>query len=339
MSVTTTAALLARAAQLAADGDALVAIHELTVANRQHPDASIERELVRLRHAAWPEIDRTGPEWDTQVPDVFEGTDGIPEVSADRLDGLTIRSAVEHHGAIVVRGLLPPSWCARLREGIDHSWQAIASFQETKRRDPAWFDPLDTSEYGLSMMARAFIMQGGTAYVPDSPRLLFDVLEAFDECGAKQLVTSYFGEPPALSLVKLAHRRLPPDAKGGWHQDAAVYGMNARTLNVWTPVSRCGDVAPGLTMWPRRLDYLVKTHGTTGVDEYRAVVEEVELLTADVPPCSPVFEPGDAVMFDQFLLHQTNASPDFSEPRYGFESWFFAPSTYPDPNRWIPLVY
>jgi hypothetical protein len=25
--------------------------------------------------------------------------------------------------------------------------------------------------------------------------------------------------------------------------------------------------------------------------------------------------------------------------RYGFESWFFAPSTYPDPNRWIPLTY
>jgi hypothetical protein len=130
-----------------------------------------------------------------------------------------------------------------------------------------------------------------------------------------------------------------PFDHGGWHQDAAVYGMNARTLNVWTPVSRCGDVAPGLTMWPRRLDYLVKTHGTAGVDEYRAVVEEVEKLMVDVPPSSPVFEPGDAAIFDQFLLHQTNASPDFSEPRYGFESWFFAPSTYPDPNRWIPLVY
>jgi hypothetical protein len=59
----------------------------------------------------------------------------------------------------------------------------------------------------------------------------------------------------------------------------------------------------------------------------------------DVPPSSPVFEPGDAAIFDQFLLHQTNASPNFSQPRYGFESWFFAPSTYPDPNRWIPLVY
>jgi hypothetical protein len=54
---------------------------------------------------------------------------------------------------------------------------------------------------------------------------------------------------------------------------------------------------------------------------------------------APVFEPGDAAIFDQFLLHQTAAGPDYREVRYGFESWFFAPSTYPDPNRWIPIVY
>ena len=49
---------------------------------------------------------------------------------------------------------------------------------------------------------------------------------------------------PAMSLMKVSQRRLPPDAKGGWHQDAAVYGAEARTLNFWTPVSRCGDIAP-----------------------------------------------------------------------------------------------
>ena len=92
-------------------------------------------------------------------------------------------------------------------------------------------------------------------------------------------------------------------------------------------------------MWPRPLDHLVKTVGTKGVDEYRAVAEDVACLTDEVPPSCPVFDAGDAAIFDQFLLHQTNASPDFTEPRYGFESWFFAPSTYPDPKRWIPLVY
>ena len=154
-----------------------------------------------------------------------------------------------------------------------------------------------------------------------------------------RVVTDYFGERPALSLVKLAQRRLAPEASGGWHQDAAVYGLTAQTLNVWLPVSRCGDIAPGLEMYPRPLDHVISTYGTEGVDEYRAVTDDVAVLTAEVPPARPVFEAGDAAIFDQFLLHQTAASPTFSERRYGFESWFFAPSTYPDPKRWIPLVY
>jgi hypothetical protein len=51
--------------------------------------------------------------------------------------------------------------------------------------------------------------------LPDSLRLLFDLLEAFDQCGVRRLVTEYFGERPALSHVKLAHRRLTADATGG----------------------------------------------------------------------------------------------------------------------------
>lgn len=341
MALPNTASLLARADDLAAAGGAIEAIAELTAANREHPDPAVERALVQLRNAAWPEVDRSGPgePWDPTAPDLFPGVEGIPEVPAAELDAAAIRSAIGHHGGLVVRGLLSPTWCARLRDGIDRSWEAIEVFRATKQRDPAWFDPLDTDEYGLTMMARAFILGSGTGYVPDSPRLLFELLEAFDASGVKRVVTEYFGESPALSLVKLAQRLLPPDARGGWHQDAAVYGMSARTLNVWVPVSRCGDVAPGLTMWPRPLDHLVKTVGTKGVDEYAALAEDVARLTDEVPPSCPVFAEGDAAIFDQFLLHQTNASSDFTEARYGFESWFFAPSTYPDPKRWIPLVY
>ncbi len=343
MTATNVESLLARAEEFALAGAALEAVEQLTAANRAHADPIVERELVRLRNAAWPEVDRSGPtiDWDAPVPDLFEGVGVIPEVAMADLDALTIRSAIRHHGGLVVRGLLSPAWCERLHEGIDRSWAAIDRFRASKRkeRDVAWYDPLDTDAYGLTNQTRAYIMAGGTGYVPDSPRLLFELLEAFGECGVKRLVAEYFDEPPALSMVKLAHRRLAPDARGGWHQDAAVYGMDARTLNVWVPVSRCGDVAPGLTMWPRRLDGLVGTVGTEGVDGYSARTDEVARLTSEVPASSPVFEAGDAAIFDQFLLHQTNASDDFTERRYGFESWFFAPSTYPDPKRWIPLVF
>jgi Phytanoyl-CoA dioxygenase (PhyH) len=333
--------LRVRAEELRQAGRALEAIEELSAANRNVADPHIERSLVRLRHAAWAELDRTPPvkAATDEVPDLFKGETAIPEVAASELTAGLIRSAVQHHGSLVVRGLFSPEWCARLRNDIDRSWDAFERFRASKQTDPAWFDPMDTDAYGLTMQARAFVMADGTAYVPDSPRLMFDLLEAFDAAGVKRIVGDYFGEPPALSLVKLAQRRLAPHASGGWHQDAAVYGKTAETLNVWVAVSRCGDVAPGLEMFPRRLEELVGTRGVEGVDEYAALPDEVALLTDEVAPARPIFGPGDAAIFDQLLLHQTAASSEFTEMRYGFESWFFAPSTYPDPNRWIPLTY
>jgi Phytanoyl-CoA dioxygenase (PhyH) len=333
--------LRARAEELRRAGRALEAIEELSVANRNVGDPHIERCLVRLRHAAWAELDRKPPlkAATDEVPDLFKGDTGIPEVAASEVTAVMIRSAVQHHGSLVVRGLFSPEWCARLRNDIDRSWDAFERFRASKQTDPAWFDPMDTDAYGLTMRDRSILMAGGTGYVPDSPRLMFDLLEAFDAAGVKRMVGDYFGEPPALSLVKLAQRRLAPDATGGWHQDAAVYGKTAETLNVWVAVSRCGDVAPGLEMFPRRLEELVGTRGVEGVDEYAALTDEVALLTDEVAPARPIFGPGDAAVFDQLLLHQTAASSEFTEMRYGFESWFFAPSTYPDPDRWIPLTY
>jgi hypothetical protein len=333
--------LRARAEELLRAGRALEAIEELSAANRNVADPHIERCLVQLRHAAWAELDRTPPvkAATDEVPDLFKGEAGIPEVPASELTAGMIRSAVQNHGSLVARGLFTPEWCARLREDIDRSWDAFERFRATKQTDPAWFDPMDTDAYGLTMRDRSILMAGGTGYVPDSPRLMFDLLEAFDVSGVKRIVGDYFGEPPALSLVKLAQRRLAPHATGGWHQDAAVYGKTAETLNVWVAVSRCGDVAPGLEMFPRRLEELVGTRGGEGVDEFAALTDEVALLTGEVAPARPTFEAGDAAVFDQLLLHQTAASSEFTEMRYGFESWFFAPSTYPDPDRWIPLTY
>jgi hypothetical protein len=334
-------ALLARADELRRGGKTLRAVAELSAANRDGADARFERELVRLRQAAWAEIEppTAATPATAGVPDLFPDERGLPEVDASDLTAEVIASAIRYHGALVVRRLFSDAWCARLRDSIDRCWDAIDCFRKTKARDPAWFDPIDTAANGLTMMDRAIIMAGGTGYVPDSPRLLFELLEAFDDAGVKRVVTDYFGEPPALSLVKLAQRRLAPDASGGWHQDAAVYGQTAQTLNFWVPVSRCGDVAPGLEMVPRRMDHLVGTHGDVGVDEYAALSGEVDQLLADTPAARPVFAAGDAAVFDQMLLHQTAASPGFTETRYGFESWFFAPSSYPDPQRWIPLTY
>jgi hypothetical protein len=53
----------------------------------------------------------------------------------------------------------------------------------------------------------------------------------------------------------------------------------------------------------------------------------------------PVFEAGEALLFDELFLHSTAADPSMAGSRYAVESWFFAPSAYPDPDDQVPLVW
>jgi hypothetical protein len=50
----------------------------------------------------------------------------------------------------------------------------------------------------------------------------------------------------------------------------------------------------------------------------------------------PIFEPGDAVLFDHLCLHRTAAEPDMPKLRYATETWCFAPSSFP--IKQIPIV-
>lgn len=54
------------------------------------------------------------------------------------------------------------------------------------------------------------------------------------------------------------------------------------------------------------------------------------------PVCRPIFEPGDALLFDELFLYRTACEPAMTSERYAIETWLFAPSVYPD--KQIPLV-
>jgi hypothetical protein len=49
-------------------------------------------------------------------------------------------------------------------------------------------------------------------------------------------------------------------------------------------------------------------------------------LAQENPTVIPEFAPGDAILFDQILLHRTHLTEAMTEIRYALECWFFAPS-------------
>jgi len=343
-------AALEQADALYAQGDQLEAITLLTAANRARRDHRIERRLVAMRYDAFQATDwpATQPVIPAAVDDLFAGT-VIPEIGAAELDVTRVRSALLNHGSLIVRGLVGPERVAQLTADIDRALDGYDAWFAGKGLATAapWFEPF---AHEPKKVERKFRRDVGGVLVVDSPPSLFDVIDTFDEAGIRRIVTEFFGEQPALLAKKWTLRRVPHDTgDSGWHQDGSFMGADIRSLNVWLALSHCGDNAPGLDVVGCRLGDIVPT-GTEGAwldwNVSPLMVEQV----APGAVVRPIFEAGDALIFDHFNLHRTAAGPEMTNDRYAIEAWFLAPSTYElmmagdgaegaPPRDQLPMIY
>jgi ectoine hydroxylase-related dioxygenase (phytanoyl-CoA dioxygenase family) len=321
--------------------DRLEEIGALSGANRRRRrrDPKIEQRLVQLRLDALPELDVSQGQtsWPPAVPDMFPDTDCPPEVSRDELTLETLQSAIFQHGCLLVRGLVDQPRVDQLVEDIDRAFAGYEAHLRGKSasKTAPWFVPFDPY---VEETARDWCHAAGGVLAVDSPRGLFDVVETFEEAGIGRLVTRFLGGRPTLLAKKWTLRRVPAGIEADWHQDGSFMGTNIRTINVWLALSKCGQDqdAPGLDIVARRLDGIVET-GTEGARLDWSVGPGMAERVAKGRIVRPVFEPGDALLFDHLLLHRTDTRPGPRRDRYAIEAWFAASSSYP-PEQ-IPIVY
>lgn len=299
----------------------------LSGAERARIDLQLRHDAFR-RAAARPAAAQWPPSADQSAQQL---SGRIPEINADALDADTLIAAVRGSGALIVRGLVSESFCAQARDAIDAALANLSAPEE--QRDPRWHTALaDLNGDAVSVTYRAngYRTFDGQVPVADAPAAADMILAEFDARGVPDLVEKYLGEQPAVTLEKWTLRRVPPEANTSWHQDGAFLGPEIHTVNMWIALSDCGQDASGLDIVAKRFDEIVAT-GTSGAYfDWDVAPEVVESERGDNPVVSPVFAPGDAVFFDQFLLHRTGISPGMTQDRYALESWFFAPSSYPD---------
>jgi hypothetical protein len=316
------------AAALVEQGQLLEAIVLLTQANRRSRDVRIEEQLLELRYQSFARSSHPTerPFQAEVVDDLFPGA-VVPEIDAASLTADVVRSAILCHGSLIVRGLLKPGRARRLVEDIDEVFDAYDRFRETGAvpEDAQWFKPF---KYEPKLKERHFRRQAGGVLAVDSPRALFDVIEAFEESAIGHVVREYFAEPPALLAKKCTLRRVPHDANpSDWHQDGSFMGKDIRSLDVWVALSHCGDDAPGIDVVGRRLDEIVE-RGTEGAYlEWTVGPGVVERVSAG-KTVRPIFDAGDALLLDHMNLHCTAVDAGMTKDRYAIEAWFFAPSTY-----------
>ena len=101
-------------------------------------------------------------------------------------------------------------------------------------------------------------------------------------------------------------------------------------------LSECGENAPGLDLVPRRLEEHVATQTDEVIMANQVSQRIAEQAAGELPILRPTFEPGDALLFDELLLHKTASDPSMRHPRYAIENWFFGPSGFP--ANYVPLA-
>jgi hypothetical protein len=304
--------------------DLLAEIDRLTAANRAARDRDVERRLVLLRHAAGVRLvgaEGAVPEYPEPDAAALGPAGGLPEIAGAAVTPELMRAGILRDGCLLVRGLVDRDAALGLAAGIDAAFAARG-----RRRSDGLYDEFEPEPGYDVQSVRPWIEEGGGVLAVDSPRLMFDMLELFGRAGLPRLVAGYLGEPPLLSAHKTTLRKAEPAVGGAWHQDGAFMG-DVRALNLWLSLSRCGDVAPGLDIVPRRLERIVVGHGE--IVDVAATRRRVEAEIGAGAIERPVFEPGDALFFDELFLHQTGSDPSMPEPRFAVESWFFGASAFP----------
>lgn len=275
--------------------------------------------------------------WPPNLPDPRpDWSSGLPEVNRERLSGDVIGGSILHHGSLLVRGLIDERGVRRLVGVLERAFEdAAAALQGHDPRPDSYFSryPLGTDSE-MTEEGRVFVMRDGGVWTADSPPAMTVLIEELRRAGIVQAIEDYLGEPAYLSVGKSTLRKVPPTSGAGWHQDGAFLGADIRTVNCWLALSDCGEDSPGLDIYPGRLDYIVET-GTQDAP-YAWAVGDAVVEALPRRWAAPRFKAGDALFFDQLMLHRTGVRPGMVRDRLAIESWMFAGSTFP--ARQIPLA-
>ncbi|HEX6458651.1 MAG TPA: hypothetical protein VF032_07030 [Thermoleophilaceae bacterium] len=307
-------------------------IRELTDAARQARDPEIERRLMGLRHVAGIRLldaGDTNPSHPEPAFSALPETDGLPEFRREDLTPELLRAGILRDGCVLVRGLIGRDEAVRFAGEIDRAYDERDRRAQGNGTSEGYYEEITLDPRFGEIDVRDWIQQGGGLLMADSPRLTYDLMDLLESAGVPRLIGGYLGEAPLLSVHKTTLRKAVPSVPGKWHQDGAFMG-DVRSINLWLSLSRCGDVAPGLDIVPRRLNELVTGEMPDDPTLFYLVNQEAaEKAAGDRPIIRPIFEPGDALLFDEMFLHQTASDPSMPNPRFAVESWFFGASAFP----------
>lgn len=311
-------------------GNEREALRHLMTANRMDPDAAREiliRDLRITEIIGEPKTATTKPvkssvslSYEQRMP-----VSSLGEVNAD-----IVSAAFEDKGCLYLPNAIDSNTVEQLRDAVEASHKAFHG----ENPDPQWHSIPRYANGDQAMgvaAARNFAKESGACLASDSPHTMFLICDMFERTGITALARDFIGENPLMSASKFVLWKAGPGDPTEWHQDGRFLGdkNDIVSMNVWTCLTDCGDSAPGMELVLDYLDeYILNSSGN--VFDWSVADSQVDNYRGTVPIVRPNFKAGDMLIFDHWLLHRTARNPEMTESRYAIESWFFAPSEFPD---------
>ena len=197
-------------------------------------------------------------------------------------------------GVATVRGLLAPDDAASLRRAVAEIYAVMDSCERFPNKllgnnfrvwDGVWLKALP-----------AFLRQARPDLAERYEQSLRQV-----ESEIKRVLGPEWRYFPKRSYFR-RHRGM--GKRVGWHADAdgaTIFRIAASVINVWVPLDAVGIDLPSLEIVPRSHIALRGVSMLTGNDRSR----DDAFVGALGPSSIPQLELGDALIFDQFVLHRT----------------------------------
>jgi hypothetical protein len=299
------------------------------------PDRDSERRLLRLRHIAGTcLIDRALEGAEFVAPDALgvsgPSGGGLPVIERGALTAAAVRAGILAGGCVRVPSLIPRQDALELEAAIERAFTERERQDVGEPADPGYYREFRPRSRFGEVFGRDWIRQGGGVLAADSPQVEFQLMALLRAAGIRELVGTYLGESPVVSVHKTTLRKaMPATVRDAWHQDGYFMGP-VRALNLWISLSHCGDDAPGMAIIPRRFDEFLITNTEGAPLDYTISEQKAAEAAGDTPIVRPIFEPGDALLFDEWCVHSTAADLSMPNPRYAVENWFFGASGFPD---------
>ena len=160
-----------------------------------------------------------------------------------------LRAAMLRHGSLLVRGVMDPADATAMATEIETALQARTALAAGGGASEGYYEEFDPGPPVDLALAREWVGDGGM-WAADSPKLMFEMFEAFERSGLRRVIHGYLNEIPAISIEKCTLRRVDAGQRLRLAPGRRLPRPGAGAQRVDVAVALRGPRRPGSTSSP-----------------------------------------------------------------------------------------